>query len=144
MVEGKWHKKNRKALISRYKQEGYMVESSHENKVIGLYRGQPSRSTFLSDADIILFKDKAIVKIVEVKDRDITPKVMAGIVSITDICDICKIDNKLYKLKDIELIIAYKKQKAKSRKAEQFRIIKDCIKLNGCLKKINFFEIDEE
>ena len=46
MTEGEWHKKTRKELIEKYKKEGYQVESSHEDKVIGLYRGKPSRKTF--------------------------------------------------------------------------------------------------
>jgi len=141
MAEGEWHKKVRKELIKKYEEEGYQVESSHENKVIGLYRGEPSRSTFLSDADLVLLKDDSIVKIIEIKDKDITPKNIAGIVTITDMCSLCKINDKPYTLSDIELIITYKKQKDESKKPEQFQLIKESLRLDGCLKSFIFEEV---
>ena len=103
-----------------------------------MYRGKPSRITFLSDADLVLLKDDSIAKIIEIKDKDITPKNMAGIVTITDMCNLCKINDKPYNLSDIKLIIAYNKQKDKSKKPEQLQLIKDNMEVNGCLKNFDF------
>lgn len=89
-----------------------------------------------------MLKDNNIVKIVEIKDKDITPKNIAGIVTITDMCRICKIDDKPYNLSGIELIIAYKKQKEKSKKPEQLQLIKDNLKVDGCLSDFDFEEIE--
>ena len=143
MAEGEWHKKVRKKLIKKYEEEGYQVESSHENKVIGLYRGKPSRSTFLSDADLVLLKDDSVVKIVEIKDKDITPKNIVGIVKTTDLCNLCEIDKKPYNLSDIKLTIVYKKQKDESKKPEQFQLIKDNLKRDGCLIDFDFKDIED-
>ena len=44
----------------------------------------------------------------------------------------------------LTIIIAYKKQKDKSKKREQFQLIKDNINLNESLNKIDFVETDDD
>lgn len=140
MTESKWHKKVRMNLIDYYEKAGYLVKSSHQDKKIVMFRDKPSRSNFLSDADIVLIKDNNIVKIIEVQ-QTYRPKEIVGIIKTTDICNKCKIDNKIYNLSNIELIIALKKGKEMSKKPIQMQLIKDTIKLDGCLRSFNFEEV---
>lgn len=140
MVESKWHKKARLDEINYYKKAGYVVESSHEDKKIVMFRDKPSRSTFLSDADIVVINDNNIVKIIEVQ-QTYRPKEIIGIIKATDICNKCKIDNKIYSLSNIELTIILKKEKQKSKKPIQMQLIKDILKLDGCLCSFNFKEV---
>lgn len=143
MNEGEWHKKVRMDLINKFEQEGYQVKSSHGEKSIRLYRGEPSDRTYLSEADLTLFNDGFIVKIVEIKYKDITPKNMVGIVKATDLSDRCKIGKNIYDLQNIELLIFYKKQVDESVKSDQLKLIKENLKLDGCLSGFNFEVIDE-
>jgi len=143
MTEGNWHKKVRINLIKKYENEGYRVESSHGDKSIRLYRGKPSDVTFLSEADIVLFNDEHIEKIIEIKDQDITPKIMVGTIETTDLCDRCKVNNEIYDLQSIELLIVYKKQKEASVKSDQLQLIKENLIVDGCLKDFDFEVIDE-
>ena len=142
MVEKEWHKKARKEIIERYENKGYVVESSHEDKRIRLSRGKLSSDTFLSDADVVLIKDDKIVKVVEIQSTD-TPKELVGIIKTTDLCDQCKIDDEVYDLSDIELIIAMEKPEPNSKKPQQLKLIKDNLKVDGCLKDFNFEEIQD-
>lgn len=137
MAEGKWHKKVRLERIEKYSKEGYEVKSSHGNGKISLYLGKPCRSTFLSDADIVLLKNGKIMIIEEIQST-CSPKQAAGIVTATDLCDTCKVDKKLYDLSNIKLVITYKKQKEKSKKPEQLQLINDNLKLDGCLSSFRF------
>ena len=95
MTEGKWHRTTRLERIKKYENEGHEVKSSHGNRKISLYRGEPSRITFLSDADIVLLKNDKIVKIVEIQST-CSPKQVIGIIKATDLCDRCKIEDKVY------------------------------------------------
>jgi len=143
MNEGEWHKKVRRKLIQKFEKEGYTVESSHGEKSIRLYHGEPSDRTYLSEADLILFNDSFIVKIVEIKYKDITPKNMVGIIKTTDLCDRCKIGKNIYDLHKIELLIFYKKQLDESVKSDQLKLIKENLKLDGCLSNYYFKIMDE-
>ena len=140
MSEGEWHKKVRKKLIKKYEKEGFKIESSHEDKTIVLSLGEAHRDTFLSDADLVVFKNNKIKKIIEIQDEKIRPKDIIGIIKATDLCDRCKIDKNKYSLSDVELIIYYPKQEKKSKKSEQFQLIKDNLKVDGCIGVFNFEE----
>jgi len=140
MVESKWHKKARLNIIDYYKNGGYTVESSHQDKKIVMFRDEPSRSNFLSDADIAVINDNNIVKIIEIQ-QTYRPKEIVGIIKTTDICNKCKIDDKIYSLSNVELTIALKKDKEKSKKPIQMQLIKDNIKLDGCLRSFHFEEV---
>jgi len=141
LTEGQWHKKVRLKRISKYEKEDYeKVEFSHDKKNIPLFCGEPSNTTHLSDADIVLFKNGKVIKIVEIQST-LSPKQATGIIMATDLCDRCKIDGKPYKLSDVELIIAYKKQVEKSKKPEQLQLIKDNLEVDGCLKDFDFEEV---
>lgn len=140
MAEGEWHKKVRLERIEKYRKKGYEVKSSHGNGKISLYLGKPCRSTFLSDADIVLLKDDKIMIIEEIQST-CSPKQAVGIVIATDLCDTCKVDKKLYELSNVKLVIAYKKQKEKSKKPEQLQLINNNLKLDGYLSSFKFEEI---
>jgi len=141
VTEGEWHKKVRLKRISKYEKEDYeKVEFSHDKKSIPLFCGDPSNATHLSDADIVLFENGKVVKIVEIQST-LSPKQATGIIMATALSDRCKINGKPHRLSNIKLIIAYKKQKEKSKKPEQLQLIKDNLEVDGCLKDFDFEEI---
>ena len=68
---------------------------------------------------------------------------MVGTIKTTDLCDRCKIDNEVYDLQNIELLILYRKQEDASVKSDQLQLIKDNLEVDGCLKDFDFEVIDE-
>jgi hypothetical protein len=96
--EGERHKRIRKRverearnyLKSTGRESTHHVRAAHERGAgtIGLYMGAPSRRTRMSDADLVVVNDKnEAVCIIEVKDRDVSPKSLFGIVGATSLCD---------------------------------------------------------
>jgi len=144
MTEGEWHKKVRKRIKKEYEDRGCTVKFSHDDKTIALSIGEAHLDTILSEPDVVILKDGIIKRIIEIKYDDILPKIMAGTVVITDICNQCKIDNKPYELSNVFLDIVYKKPVKGSKKREQLQLIKDNLKVDGCLreKKFDFEGID--
>lgn len=136
MTEGEWHKKVRKRIKKEYK--GYTVKFAHDDKKIQLSIGEAHLDTILSEPDVVILKDGIIKRIIEIKYKDILPKIMAGTVVITDICNQCKIDNKPYELSNVFLDIVYKKPAEGSKKQEQLELIKKNLKVDGCLKNYDF------
>ena len=138
MAKGTWHAKARKELVFKYEQMGYKTEFSHGDKRIQLSRGPVSRVTFLSGVNIVLLKDDVVAEIMEIQDHGLTPRDVIGMIKATDLCDQCKIEGRVYPLSNVELTIALKRPKPPSKKVEQMQLIKDSLKLDGCLKNFKF------
>jgi hypothetical protein len=96
--EGKEHKRIRERverevgcyLKSTGKAASYRVRAAHQKGAgtIGLYIGHPSRKTRMSDADMVIVNDKnEAACIIEVKDKDVMPKNLFGIVGATSVCN---------------------------------------------------------
>jgi len=91
--EGETHREMRESAISvleRVKRPGQRVVTSHSDRSEQrLFFGEPSRRTHMSDADILLIDDRTgkVDAIVEIKDRDVRPKNIVGIIGCTSICD---------------------------------------------------------
>lgn len=96
--EGKEHKRIRERvekearsyLESTGRGASHRIRAAHQRGAgtIGLYIGHPSRKTRMSDADMVIVNDKnEAVCIIEVKDRDVMPKNLFGIVGATSVCD---------------------------------------------------------
>jgi len=141
MTEGEWHKKVRKRIKKEYEDRGYTVKFSHDDKTIVLSIGEAHLDTVLSEPDVVILKDDVIKKIIEIKYNDIQPKIMAGTVVITNICNQCKIDDESYELSNVFLSIVYKKPVEGSKKQEQLELIKKNLKVDGCLRDFDFKEI---
>jgi len=96
--EGKEHKSLRERvekearsyLESTGRQATYRIRAAHQRGAgtIGLYVGRPSRATRMSDADLVVVDGRnEAVCIIEVKDKDVMPKNLFGIVGATAVCD---------------------------------------------------------
>ena len=91
--EGKTHREIRQAVIftleSRKGPDQRVVASHSDGSEQRLFFGEPSRRTHMSDADILLIDDRAgkVDAIVEIKDRDVRPKDIVGIIGCTSMCD---------------------------------------------------------
>jgi hypothetical protein len=96
--EGEEHKRIRKRvekeaqsyLESTGRGASHRIRAAHQKGAgtIGLYMGHPSRATRMSDADLVIVDDSnEAVCIIEVKDEDVRPKNLFGIVGATSLCD---------------------------------------------------------
>ena len=96
--EGEEHKRIRKRvekeaqsyLESTGRGTSHRIRAAHQKGAgtIGLYMGRPSRATRMSDADLVIVGDRnQVVSIIEVKDKDVVPKNLFGIVGATSLCD---------------------------------------------------------
>jgi len=96
--EGKEHKRIRERvemeaksyLESTGKGASHRIKAAHQRGAgtIGLFVGSPSRKTRMSDADLVIVDDRnEAVCIIEVKDKDVMPKNLFGIVGATSVCD---------------------------------------------------------
>jgi len=77
-------------LESTERETSYRIRAAHKKgaSTIGLYIGYKSRETMMSDADMVIVNDKnEAVCIIEVKDKDVVPKNLFGIVGATSVCD---------------------------------------------------------
>jgi len=119
MEESDWHKKVQKEIFHKHETNGY---SSHDRRLY-LYKDGSEERNCLSDADIIV-KDPSfgeISKIIEIETA-LNPKKIMGILMVTHVCNICKID-KEYPLRNITLEIIIRKAPPTSEKDKKLEII---------------------
>ena len=97
-AEGEEHRRIRKRVtgdVLRHlkdcgKQSAYKVKVAHQKGqgAIALYAGRRANERGMSDADlVILGPDDKVSCIVEVKDKDVTPKNIIGLIGATALCD---------------------------------------------------------
>lgn len=85
-----------RSLNSKGKGASHWVGVPHEKGAvsIGLYIGHPSRATKMSNADLVIVNDlNGATCIIEVKDKDVMPKNLFGIVRATFAYNIVRHEN---------------------------------------------------
>ncbi len=97
-TEGEEHRRIREQItgdVLRHlkdcgKESAYIVKTAHQkgHGAIALYAGKRANERGMSDADVVILgPDRKVACIVEVKDRDVTPKNVIGIIGATALCD---------------------------------------------------------
>jgi hypothetical protein len=149
MVEGTEHKRIRERIIKFLKHNKYKCFSGHidSDQDLGLFKDKKGADTHFSDADIlILNNDDKIISIIEIKDEDIQPKQIIGIIGATSICNkfIDKNGNE-FKFDHPSLYIVIRDEllnKPGSKKKQQMRLIKENLSIQ--LGAISIYEICSE
>ena len=152
-MEGETHQRMRENLKEAL--GGFKPKSSHEKDGrINIYHGEPVPENWLSDVDFVLLSNGAVKILIEIKDEDITPKVILGTIEATDLASKCVVGKEEPReVKDATLFIVVNSRalrgsgKRKSHKPEQLKLIKKLMKKrlgNGCLKNLEIFEFDQD
>ena len=87
--EGKVHEGIRLRILKIIDERGYKCFSGHgANQDLSLFSDRKSNETHFSDADILILKgNDKIISIIEIKDKDVQPKEIIGIIGATSICN---------------------------------------------------------
>jgi len=158
MAEGETHQRIRNNLKTAL--SSFELKSSHcgEGR-INLYHlksgEKPEPKNWLSDVDLVLLSNGAIKILIEIKDKDITPKVILGIIEATDLATKCVVGKEEPKeVKDATLFIVVNSEALKgsgtreSQKPDQLELIGELMEKrlgNGCLKNLEIFtEFDQD
>ena len=143
-MENEWHKKTRKRIVKTLETQGHRVITSHP-KHINLFQGKIKRENCLSDADIVVFRDDIIDKIIEVESEP-NPKKLIGIVIATHLCKILRTEGKNYPLENVRLEIRYREPVPKSKKELKLDIIEESLRkiLNSLDGSVSNFEFVRE
>jgi len=133
---------------------GFKLKSSHEKGGrINLYYGKPAPENWLSAVDLVLLSNGAVKNLIEIKDKDITPKVILGTIEATDLASKCAVGKEEPKeVKGATLFIVVNSRalrgsgKRKSHKPDQLKLIRGLMKKRlgkGCLTNLEIFEFDQ-
>ena len=145
--EGKVHTDIRSRILDIIDERGYKYISGHTGQNLRLFSDRKSDGTHFSDADIlVLDKNNKIISIIEIKDKDVEPKKIIGIIGATSICN--KFIDKSggeYPFNNPSLYIVIKDEtlnKKGSKKRPQMDLIEE--KLSIDLKAISKYKICSE
>lgn len=139
-MENEWHKMTRERIVKTLKSQGHRVITAHP-KHINLFREDIKRENCLSDADIVVFENGIVKKIVEVESEP-NPKKLIGIVIATHLCNWLRARKDDYPIKNVLLEIRYRKPVPKSKKELKLDIIEKPLKkiLNSLEGSVSNFE----
>ena len=143
-MENEWHKKTRKRIVKTFENQEFRVITSHP-KHINLFREEIKREHCLSDADIVVFRNSKIEKIIEVESEP-NPKKLIGIVIATHLCDRLRAKGDDYPLKNIILEIRFREPIPKSKKELKLDVIEEPLRkiLNSLEGSVSNFEFIKE
>lgn len=135
-MEGKRHQQMRTNLVKALANSGFEVKTSHEkgHGKINLYHKEKGLEKWLSDVDLVLLKDGEIRNLIEIKDRDITPKVILGTIEATDLATKCVVGKEEKDVKNAMLFIVVNSQalqgskRRKSCKPAQLELIEELMR----------------
>jgi len=145
--EGKVHKGIRLRILNIIDERGYKYLSGHSDQNLGLFSDRKSNETHFSDADIlVLDENNKVISIVEIKDKDVQPKEIIGIIGSTSICNkFIDKNNVEYQFNNPSLYIVIKEEilnKIGSKKQPQMDLIKERLSID--LKGISKYKICSE
>ena len=146
--EGEVHKRIRLRILKIIEERGYKCFSGHgANQDLSLFSDRKSNETHFSDADILVLNgNDKIISIIEIKDKDVQPKEIIGIIGSTSICNrFIDKNNVEYPFNNPTLYIVIKDEilnKRGSKKRLQINLIKE--KLSIDLKAISKYKICSE
>jgi len=131
-MESNWHKKIRKRIVEAFESQGLRVITAHPRR-LNLFREEVKRENCLSDADIVVFGNGRIEKIIEIESEP-NPKKMIGIIIATHLCNRLRAESNNYALRNIMLEIRYREPVPKSKKALKLGVIEES--LQEMIKKV--------
>ena len=146
--EGEVHKGVRLRISNIIEERDYKCFSGHGGyQKLSLFSNRKSNETHFSDADIlVLDENNKIISIIEIKDEDVRPKEIIGIIGSTSICNkFIDKNNVEYQFNNPSLYIVIKDEilnKRGSKKRLQMDLIKE--KLSIDLKAISKYKICSE
>ena len=144
--EGKVHEGIRLRISNIIDERGYKYLSGHSDQNLGLFSDRKSHETHFSDADIlVLDENNKIVSIIEIKDEDVRPKEIIGIIGSTSICNKFIDKSGEYQFNNPSLYIVIKDEtlnKIGSKKRPQMDLIKERLSID--LKGISKYKICSE
>lgn len=154
-MEGEIHKQIRKNLMKALEKNEFKPRSSHEEYGrIYLYHGEKAPENWLSDADLVLPSNGAIRHLIEIKHRDVTPKVILGVIEATDLATKCAIGKgEPIEVKNVTLFVVLNSQalqghgKRKSHKPEQVKLLEKLMKERlgkGSLTDLRIFDFGQD
>jgi hypothetical protein len=144
--EGKVHEGIRLRISNIIDERGYKYLSGHSNQNLGLFSDRKSNETHFSDADILVLDgNNKVISIVEIKDKDVQPKEIIGIIGSTSICNKFIDKSGEYLFNNPTLYIVIKDEtlnKVGSKKRPQMDLIKERLSID--LKGISKYKICSE
>lgn len=140
MGEGDWHERVRDRIRKYLDAKSIDYKFSHGTNKVPLFldKKEISRSTQLSDADFIIYKNGIIKYIIEIETGAPTPKKIIGIICATNLSKIYRINEDELKIKNAKLFIITEDKetnKPGSKKSEQYENIQKHLQVNASLCK---------
>ena len=122
-MESEWHKETMERIVRALESQGNQVITSHPRQ-LNLFRKKVKIENCLSDADIVVFGNSRIEKIIEIESEP-NPKKTIGIVIATHLSNWLRAEGNNYALKNIILEIRYREPVPKSKKALKLSVIEE-------------------
>jgi len=143
-MESEWHKETRERIVRTLESQGHRVIASHPRQ-LNLFREEVKIENCLSDADIVVFGNGRIEKIIEIESEP-NPKKIIGIVIATHLCNWLRAEGNNYAFKNIILEIRYREPVPKSKKALKLNVIEEPLReiIENREGSVSYFKFEKE